>query len=331
VLGSITSYTYFRAFDTIEAEKTVAGFEYKGVNLVAPIRELRDSLVGELSQINVNAIALNPYAFVNLETGSVAYNTDRQWWGENTEGIRECTQKLHTAGFSLMLKPHLWINHQMYTGDLKFSSEAAWATFETGYEAYILDFARLAEQEGIEVFCIGTELGNAIATRPEYWARLISDIKEVYSGKLTYAANWNDYDKFPFWTSLDYIGIDAYFPLSASETPTIEELKNAWKVHILKMDELRSKYQKNILFTEFGYRNANRCAYEPWKEDNLVENKQAQVNAYEALFQSFSGKPWYKGGFAWKWYVDEYYKLEKTIDYTPQEKPALKIIKKWYE
>jgi hypothetical protein len=32
------------------------------------------------------------------------------------------------------------------------------------------------------------------------------------------------------------------------------------------------------------------------------------------------------GGFAWKWYADDYHKREK-IDYTPQEKPALETIK----
>jgi hypothetical protein len=34
------------------------------------------------------------------------------------------------------------------------------------------------------------------------------------------------------------------------------------------------------------------------------------------------------GGFAWKWYADDYHKREKnSVDYTPQEKPALETIK----
>jgi hypothetical protein len=31
--------------------------------------------------------------------------------------------------------------------------------------------------------------------------------------------------KVPFWNELDYIGIDAYFPLSDAVTPTVAELK----------------------------------------------------------------------------------------------------------
>jgi hypothetical protein len=49
----------------------------------------------------------------------------------------------------------------------------------------------------------------------------------------------------------------------------------------------------------------------------------AQVNAYESLFQSLTQKPL----VAWKWYADDYHK-EKKQCYTPQEKPALKTIKK---
>jgi hypothetical protein len=35
---------------------------------------------------------------------------------------------------------------------------------------YILDFAQLAQNENIELFCFGTELGTG--KRPEYWSQL---------------------------------------------------------------------------------------------------------------------------------------------------------------
>jgi hypothetical protein len=107
-------------------------------------------------------------------------------------------------------------------------------------------------------------------------------------------------------------------------------LKRSWKSCISDKDNFQKKYEKNILFTEFGYRNANRCAHEPWKEDIEIANNQAQVNAYEALFQSVAGKSWFAGGFAWKWYSDDYYKEGMAIDYTPQERPALGVLEKWY-
>jgi hypothetical protein len=55
-------------------------------------------------------------------------------------------------------------------------------------------------------------------------------------------------------------------------------------------------------------------------------------NAYESLFQTLTQKSWFAGGFAWKWYADEYHKQKKNnVDYTPQDKPALETIKKWYK
>lgn len=309
-----------------------AKFEYKGMSLVAPIKELENTGLDQLRAIHVNAISLIPYAFVDVDNAAIRYNNKRQWWGEKTEGIIASNQLAHNSKMTVMLKPHLWINHGFYTGNLNFKTDAEWVKWEADYDKYILDFAKLAQTEKIELFCFGTELGNAIAKRPQYWSDLIVKIRKIYSGKLTYAANWDDFDKVPFWNELDFIGIDAYFPLSNAVTPTVAELNKAWQEHILKMDKLQAKIKKKILFTEFGYRNSDQAAKEPWSENQHIKNNLAQANAFESLFQSLSQKSWFAGGFAWKWYADDYYKQKQNnIDYTPQEKPALEIIKKWYK
>ena len=304
--------------------------EFKGMNLVGPIKKLNNTTLEELKLLNVNYISLIPYAFVNQEKASVSFNSERQWWGEKTEGIKVCIDASNQKQMSVMLKPHLWISHNEYTGHLDFKTESEWKNWEKDYENYILSLATIAQDKKIALFCFGTELGKAIEKRPHYWLMLIKKIRTIYSGKLTYAANWDDFDKVPFWNQLDYIGIDAYFPLSTSETPSVNELKKAWNKHIYKMELLYNKIKKPIVFTEFGYRNSNKCAKEPWNEDNKAENNQGQVNAYEALFLELTSKTWFKGGFAWKWYADDYYKTEGKIDYTPQGKPALQVLKKWY-
>lgn len=304
---------------------------FKGMNLVAPINKLEKATLSDLKAINVNAISLIPYAFVNVEKATINYNNGKQWWGETTAGIVECTNLSHNNNFKVMLKPHLWINHNTYTGDLDFNTETEWKKWESEYEKYILDFAQIAQQEKIELFCFGTELRNPIAKRPKYWLQLIKKIKTIYKGKLTYAANWDDFEETPFWHEMDYIGIDAYFPLSKSKTPSVEELKVSWKSHLQKIEKVQKKYNKKVIFTEFGYRNSDYCTKEPWSETNNTENNLAQANSYEALFQTFKNKSWYQGGFAWKWYADDYYKKKKTIDFTPQSKPAFEVIKKHYK
>jgi hypothetical protein len=302
---------------------------FKGMNLVAPINKLNKTTLLELKEINTNTISLIPYAFVNTEKVSISYNNGKQWWGETTTGIIECIKLSHDNNLMVMLKPHLWINHNTYTGDLNFKTEKDWTKWENEYEQYILNFAKIAQAEKIELFCFGTELRNPIAKRPQYWFQLIKKIKIIYKGKVTYAANWDDFEVTPFWQELDYIGIDAYFPLSKSQTPSIKELKASWKSHIQKIEKVQKKYNKKVIFTEYGYRNSDYCAKEPWSETNNTLNNQAQANSYEALYQTVKNKTWFQGGFAWKWYADDYYKKRK-IDYTPQDKSTVEIIKNFY-
>lgn len=323
----VSSYVATNEIPTVPENANVL----KGMNLVAPINELKKTTLLDLKANNVNAISLIPYAFLNTENITISYDNGKQWWGETTAGIKECAKLSHAENFKIMLKPHLWINHNSYTGELDFKNEKDWRKWEAEYEKYILNFARIAQSEKMELFCFGTELKNPIAKRPQYWLQLIKKIRTIYTGKLTYAANWDDFEAVPFWNELDYIGIDAYFPLSKSQTPSATELKAGWKLHIQNIEKIQQKFNKKVIFTEYGYRNSDYCANEPWSETNTTENNQAQTNSYKALFIAVKHKSWYQGGFAWKWYADNYYKKRKTIDYTPQNKPALQVIKEQYK
>lgn len=327
----LSSYVVFNNFMPTKVTSAKSNFTYKGMNLVAPKKEIKSSTFDELKSNNINSISLIPYAFVNQDDIRINFDNGRQWWGETSDGIRESIKLAHSKNLKVMLKPHLWINHQTFTGHLNFETEKDWQRWETEYENYILNFAKIAESEKVDIFCFATELENPILKRPDYWLALIKKIRKIYSGKLTYAANWDEFEKTPFWNELDFIGIDAYFPLSASETPSVKELNLSWEKHSINIERIQKKYKKLVIFTEYGYRNSNSAAHEPWTENNTTENNQAQANAYEALFQSFQNKVWFAGGFAWKWYADDYYKQKRCIDYTPQGKPVLSVIKKFYE
>ena len=61
-----------------------------------------------------------------------------------------------------------------------------------------------------------------------YFKQLIKDVRAVYAGKLTYAENWDCYADVPFWSDLDYIGMDAYFPIAEGSNPSEQELEEGW-------------------------------------------------------------------------------------------------------
>ena len=169
-------------------------------------------------------------------------------------------------------------------------------------------------------------------TRPTYWKGLIQKIKKIYKGKITYAENWDTYKNVPFINKLDYIGIDAYFPLAKEQTPTVAVIEKAWKPIKVAIKELNVKYQKPILFTEFGYQSKDFAALEPWNHSKSgTVNLAAQKNALEAIFNQYWNEKWFAGGFLWKWYDEKNAGGLNDADYTIQNKPAQKLVSDWYK
>ena len=305
-----------------------------GVSFVASRDSLFHKNVDPLNNIHVNYAAIMPFGFIkNLDHPDIVYNQDRQWFGETEMGVSQYVHLLHKSDLKVMLKPQIWIWRGDYTGLIEMSSEADWIQLEESYRNFILDFAKLAEKEHIEIFCIGTELAIFVAHRPEYWRKLISEIKSVYNGKLTYAANWDEYKRVPFWDLLDFVGIDAYFPISDSETPTLEESIEGWLQWKTELKVFSHKESKKILFTEYGYRSVDFGGQEPWKSDRNMDNVnlEAQVNLLEGLYQSVWEEEWFAGGFLWKWFIShENVGIREDSQFTPQNKPAEAIVKKYY-
>jgi ppGpp synthetase/RelA/SpoT-type nucleotidyltranferase len=214
------------------------------------------------------------------------------------------------------------------------NSEEHWKQLEDSYDDFILTYAELAQDTHAELFCIGTELEQFVKARPDYWKKLIQKIRKVYQGKLTYAANWDEYPRTTFWEDVDYIGIDAYFPLSEEKTPTVEQLREGWQKWKEKIATLSKQKKKQVIFTEFGYRSMDYTAKKPWLVDRNDENVnlEAQVNAKKAIFKEFWTEDWFAGGYVWKWFINhEKSGGDKDNRFTPQNKPAQQVISEVYK
>ena len=303
-----------------------------GASLVNPPREITTEKMAELRKINVDWVAVIPYAFAQSGLPEVTFNHERQWWGERTEGTGKLISQARECGMKIMLKPHVWVRGEGWTGDFTLTSEKDWKVWEEDFSEYILHFARLADSLKVELLCIGTEYRIPAKERPEFWRGLISDVRQVYKGKVTYASNWDNYMNITWWNEVDYIGIDAYFPLIENVNPTTDQLVKAWKPIVKELESFSENWEKPILFTEYGFQSMDGAAGRHWeldREQTLV-NEDLQANAYEATFQSFIGKHWYAGGFFWKWYFMQRSPDRYTTDWTPQNKKAEQIIARWY-
>lgn len=302
-----------------------------GVSYVASRDSISEIHVKPLLNIHANYAAVMPFGFIReLSHPEIKYNSNRQWFGETKVGVKQYIETLKYDHIHTMLKPQIWVWRGEFTGNIKMKSEDDWKVLEDSYALFILDYARLAQDTKVEIFCIGTELESFIDERPNYWKQLISEIKTIYKGKLTYAANWNEYERTPFWDDLDYIGIDGYFPISKLKTPTVEDCNRGLEVWKTQMKNYYDTYNKRILFTEFGYRSVNFTGKEPWRSDREIidVNLEAQANATQAFFETFWNEDWVAGGFIWKWYHSHQDAGGKdNTRFTPQNKPAEVIIK----
>ncbi|WP_247232243.1 glycoside hydrolase family 113 [Telluribacter sp. SYSU D00476] len=319
---------------TTGASYQYGGEKIKGVSLVAPREPVTDSVFVPVRQVHAEWVSVMPYGFVEEGKPGFHYagkSGEWKWWGETPQGTAETIRMAHRQGLKVMLKPHVWIGRGGFTGHLNFTTEADWATFEKGYGEYLLEFARVADSTDAEIYCIATEMQNFVAKRPQFWHRIIREIKGIYKGQLTYAENWDTYQNVPFWDQLDYIGVDAYFPLSEKQHPSVAELRKGWQTHLKAMGAYAGKHQKPVLFTEYGYRSADYAARKPWETDqSQPENEQLQVAAYQALFEEVWGREWMAGGFVWKWFPG-LEKGRKARDwYSPQHRPAEQTLADFY-
>jgi hypothetical protein len=325
---------------SITENRSLAGRDIEfmsGVSFVAPSDPYTEDPFLSVKDVHADWVAIMPYAFINKGQPEVLYDSESQWWGERTKGSIETIRYARKNGLKVLLKPHVWVRGQGWTGDFRLSKEDDWLAWERSYEKYILNHANYADSLGVEAFCIGLEFKHAIKERPEFWTNLIIKVRELYKGKITYAANWDNFGNIPFWHQVDFIGINAYFPLSQKDTPQVVELVAAWQDKKKALQSLHESYGKPIVFTEFGYRSINQSAGNQWELEHHrrykgTPNFNSQENAYRAIFETFWSEPWFKGGFLWKWYPDQDNSLNAhNSDYTPQFKPAEKVVREWYK
>lgn len=327
-------FLIFLSILSIQSCKTQSN-KINGVSFVASREAVNESHITPVVNLSANYAAIMPFGFMrNLDNPKVIFDTERQWFGETKQGAEQYINELRKQKIKIMLKPQIWVWHGEFTGFIKMENEEDWNAFEVAYTMFILEYARLAQNLKVEIFCIGTELEKFIENRPEYWSYLISEIKAIYKGKLTYAANWDEFKRTPFWSQLDFIGVDAYFPVGESKTPSFDECLEGWREHKETIKSLSIIHDKPILFTEYGYRSVDYAGKLPWVSDigmNQV-NLEAQTNTTSALFETFWNEDWFAGGFIWKWFHNHDDVGGKNDSmFTPQNKPSEKIIKHYYK
>ena len=253
------------------------------------------------------------------------------------ESVIHAIQQAHKLGLKVMLKPQVDVfdwRGGFWRGDVDFSKAEDWQAWFNSYKDFIVHYAKMAQEYNVELFCIGTELTIPAVWQPELWRKVvIKNVREIYKGPITYAANWNEeYLLIKFWDELDYVGLDPYFPLSDKEKPTLEDLKGGWKKHLEEIEDWQKRLNKPVIFAEIGYKSSTGAAKTPWEHGAGKEiDLQLQADCFEALLETFWDKPWFYGVYWWYWGTNERMGGPNNRGFVVQNKPAQEIVAKWYK
>jgi hypothetical protein len=211
------------------------------------------------------------------------------------------------------------------------------AAFFASYKTMIVAVAQMAQANGAASLSIGAELDQL--TGPaylSYWTDIITSVRAVFSGKLTYSADWDATispwqgqhgltagtgdltTQVSFWSQLDYLGIDCYAPLADADNPTLAGLMVGWtstpsdptslavtgnQSLISYFASVATQAGKPLVFTEIGYESANDAAKQPSGTSTNVYDPALQSNLYSAFFEAWqqSGNNSLLGVYFWNW------------------------------
>lgn len=194
--------------------------------------------------------------------------------------LRYAVSLAKKEGFRVFLRPSLIVEGG-WSGEIRPADIKSW--FES-YSSYLKHYASLAEELKVYCFVIGTELSSL--DKEDAWRGIITDLRRIYSGNLSYSANFYS-EVTSFWDLMDFIGVDAYYPVENS---------SSWDlIHESRLEPLQLLYGKPIIFTEIGYRSGKGAGSRPWDWQSKMERGEEEQDRLWRMF--LDREAWRLSGF----------------------------------
>jgi hypothetical protein len=155
------------------------------------------------------------------------------------------------------------------------------------YRTFLLPYVQAAQDTGMAQLVIGVELNSLQAD--SRWASLISAVRQIFRGKITYSANFDAFENKAATPAVDGVGVDAYFKVSSPNNAPINTLATAWQQWI---DQYAGKSADKLVLHEVGIAAQNGAYLHPgqWGSANVSINLTVQANWYAAICQAVEAK-----------------------------------------
>jgi len=245
------------------------------------------------------------------------------------ETVLRTMRQAQEQGLGVILVPMVLLREPgdgEWRGNLKPPS---WSEWFAAYRREVVHLARLAQEGSAEVFAVGSELSSA-ERRTDQWLRVITAVRAVFSGELTYAANWDHYEHPDFWDQLDFIGLSAYYELTKFPDPPLHLLLDRWGQLRGRLERWRREegHTQPLLFLEVGYPSQDGAAAWPWDYTRSEEvDLRLQEACYIAFVQTWRSAESCAGVLFYEWWGEG---GPEDDGYTPRGKPAEDVMRRFF-
>ena len=286
----------------------------------------------DLAELGTNAVSLTPFGYAKNETESTVYFVLDNTWDETLGGLFKAHEDAQALGMHVMMKPHIWLGNGKWCGEIAITDSGELKKWENAYCQFITYHGLIAELSGMQSLCVAVELPH-MYQHTDMWRRIIRCSRTAFSGSLTYGANWMDeYDGIRFWDDLDFIGIQAYFPLSRSKDETASDFYAHAKELSIRLMGFSRNWNRPIVFTEAGFPSIEYGLMNPHLEDfSQKRSEESQALGYSVLFETLSHQPWFNGFFWWKWESGISSRRNFDKSFHIRGKKAEAVVKNYYQ
>ncbi|MCB9658605.1 MAG: hypothetical protein R3B40_29040 [Polyangiales bacterium] len=291
-----------------------------------------EALLDHLAEMGVTWVSLTPFGRIwSLSSTDIQMDFEAPY-EDNRIAVRTMIHQARERGIRVLLIPHLWVETTGWRGEIDPGTPEGWIAYQASYRAFLMRWAQDAADAGADALSLGVECKSWSGRFPRFWTELIRDVRAVFPGLLTYSANWDEVEDVLFWDQLDFIGVNAFYPLAEAHGASDEQYLDGAVERARDVAALAEAIQRPVLFVEVGYTTRADAAVEPWLwpdgMEGVVIDEREQARALEAMFRAFLGEPWFAGFFVWRYYASlDDVSQEARWGFSPHTKLAEQVLR----
>ena len=197
--------------------------------------------------------------------------------------------------------------------DIDVPCEPKWKDWFSSHLEFHTHYAAIAEQTNCYMYICGCEMVMA-DRKIKHFEELISQVRTIYSGLVTYNCDKYQEGEIGFWNSVDVIASSGYYPQG--------EIADNFN----RIEKIAKQYNKEVFFAEAGCMSSLGCEKIPnnWELKGLV-SQETQANYLDEFLTEARKREFISGIGIWDWAYNSEYDIAQG--YSVNGKKAVKVIK----